>query len=68
MNRSPQQRHQHPERIRLNGIGCPEKGQAYGKRIIEGQPYKQKKELMGRGIIPLTTYDKIKEQIVAKQK
>lgn len=23
---------QHPERIRLSGIGCPEKGRAYGTR------------------------------------
>jgi hypothetical protein len=37
------------ERIRLNGIDCPEKGHAYGKRIIPGRPYKQKEELVGRG-------------------
>jgi len=32
MNSSPQQRHQHPERIRPDGVDCPEKAQAYGER------------------------------------
>ena len=26
-------RNHHPERLRLNGIDCPEKGQAYGTRV-----------------------------------
>jgi endonuclease YncB( thermonuclease family) len=28
----------HPERIRLNGIDCPEKVQAYRKHAQEGRP------------------------------
>ena len=27
--------HQHPERIRLSGIDCPEKGQAWSPYVVE---------------------------------
>jgi DNA uptake protein ComE-like DNA-binding protein len=43
-------------------------GDAYSKKIIEHRPYKRKDELVQKKIIPQTTYDKIKDQIVAKQK
>ena len=47
----------------LTGIG-----DIYAKRIVEGRPYQSTEELVKKKIIPQTTYDKIKEQIVAKQK
>jgi competence protein ComEA len=41
-------------------------GEAYSKKIIENRPYARKDELVKK-VIPQATYDKIKDQIIAKQ-
>src|SRR4029453_7519586 len=42
-------------------------GDADSKKIVENRPYKSTDELVQKKVMPKATYDKIKDQIVAKK-
>jgi competence protein ComEA len=42
-------------------------GDAYSQKIIQNRPYTNKTQIVSKAGIPQSTYDKIKDQIVAHQ-
>ncbi|MBI5484672.1 MAG: helix-hairpin-helix domain-containing protein [Deltaproteobacteria bacterium] len=42
-------------------------GDAYASKIIAGRPYANKAQLKSRNIMPAAVYEKVKDQIIARQ-
>ena len=48
-------------------ISLPGIGEAYAQKIIDGRPYREKTDLVRRGIVPEKAYELFADKVIARQ-